>query len=213
MKFFLPLLAFLFVFATSCTKTQESAKAPIVTNGFFPSNPVKESLPSSVTGIDKHRYPNYAVEDRKRYVRTTAYSDQENEPGAVGNLNAAGTTLKYGNVRSAAADWSLYPLGTTFKIKGLPHTYVVDDYGSALVGTNTVDIYHPTLKLMRKWGTRPAEISIIKMGDWERSAYLLKGRRGYWHCKKMYDGVVKNLKKYGGEATAKSPEERKRLGI
>lgn len=177
---------------TSCSDLQHSAKAPIKGSSFFPAIPVPENLPTTVAGKDKHGYPNYAITDTKRYVRTTAYSDQENEPGAIGNLNAAGTVLKYGNVRSAAADWSVYPLGTLFKIKGLPYTYFVDDYGSALVGTNTVDIYHPTLRQMNKWGTRPVEIEVIKMGDWERSEYVLKGRRKYRHCGLMYNGVVKN---------------------
>lgn len=197
------LLGFASFAALSCSGVKNDSTVSTSTgpyNSFLPSVAIKSTLPSSLgNATDKYGSPTYSVEDRKRYVRTTAYSDQENEPGAVGNLNAAGTVLKYGKVRSAAADWSRYPLGTTFKIKGLPHTYVVDDYGSALVGTNTVDIYHPTLSLMRKWGTRHAELQIIQMGDWERSAYLLKGRTKYPHCKKMYHGVVSNLKKYGNE--------------
>ena len=100
--------------------------------------------------------------------------------------NALGTYLKYGQVRSAAADWSRYPVGTKFKIKGLPYTYVVDDYGSSLVGTNTVDIYHPNLATMRRWGTRLAEITVIQWGSYERTVNILKGRRGYDHTRKMY---------------------------
>ena len=201
------IFAVLACFMASCSKLASTDNAPSTTavaakGSFYPAIAVKDRLPSSVSHVDKHGFPSYAVKDRKRYVRTTAYSDQENEPGAEGNLNAAGTTLKYGRVRSAAADWSIYPLGTTFKIKGLPHTYVVDDYGSALVGTNTIDIYHPKLSLMCKWGTRPVEISIIKMGDWERTATLLKGRVKYRHCAQMYAGVMKNLLQR--KATAKN---------
>jgi len=198
------LLGFSFI---SCTDLKETSVSttPVQYNSFFPSVAVKNTLPSSLGNKeDKYGSPSYSVEDRNRYVRTTAYSDMENEPGAVGNLNAAGTVLKYGKVRSAAADWSIYPLGTTFKIKGLPHTYVVDDYGSALVGTNTVDIYHPSLSLMNKWGTRHVELNIIQMGDWKRSEHLLSGRRKYAHCAKMYAGVVKNLKKYGSVETAQN---------
>lgn len=123
---------------------------------------------------------------RSRAVRTTAYSHEENEVGAPWRKNAIGTYLKYGNVRSAAADWSRYPVGTKFKIKGLPHTYIVDDYGSALVGTNTIDIYHPNLTTMRLWGTRPAEISVIQWGDWERTLNILAGRTHYPHTRQMY---------------------------
>ena len=113
--------------------------------------------------------------------------------GAPGRLNAMGTVLKYGHVRSAAADWSRYPVGTTFKIKGLPHLYVVDDYGSALVGTNTIDIYHPTLSLMREWGSRDVEINVVRWGSWERGANLLRGRTKYPHCARMYYATMRKL--------------------
>ena len=42
---------------------------------------------------------------------------------------------------SAAADWSRFPLGTRFQIVGTQDRYVIDDYGGALVGTNTIDLY------------------------------------------------------------------------
>lgn len=146
-------------------------------------------------GTDKHGMPTYADAARVRYVRATAYSHMEKEPGAPGRKNAAGTILKYGKIRSAAADWSVLPLGTKFKIKGQPnHTYIVDDYGSALVGTNTVDIFKPTLRSMYAWGTRKIEITIVQMGSFERSAKLLKGRTKYWHCRQMYNAIQGKLK-------------------
>ena len=89
-------------------------------------------------------------------------------------------------MRSAAADWSKYPVGTRFKIKGLPYTYIVDDYGSALAGTNTIDIYHPNLASMRLWGTRIAEINVIRWGDWERTLNILLKRIKYPHTRMMY---------------------------
>ncbi|MGJ8697608.1 MAG: 3D domain-containing protein [Verrucomicrobiaceae bacterium] len=130
--------------------------------------------------------PTYSHSSRNRVVRTTAYSHEEMEVGAPWMKNAIGTNLKYGQVRSAAADWSQYPVGTKFKIKGLPYTYVVDDYGSALAGTNTIDIYHPNLSSMRRWGTRKAEITVIQWGSMQRTVNILKGRRGYSHTRKMY---------------------------
>ena len=143
---------------------------------------------------DKHGMPTYrSHSERTRYVRTTAYSHMENEPGAPGRMNAAGGILKYGRVRSAAADWSVYPLGTTFRVKGQPHTYVVDDYGSALVGTNTIDIFKPTLSSMREWGTRNTEITVVQWGCYERSVHLLKGRVRHDHCRRMHYGCTKKL--------------------
>ncbi len=158
-------------------------------NGFHPA-PTDPKLmeKANAKGLrkDKHGMPTYKDGVRHRLVRTTAYSHEENEPGAPWRKNAIGTYLKYGKVRSAAADWSVLPVGTKFKIKGLPHTYIVDDYGSALVGTNTVDIYHPNLRSMRRWGTRRAEITITQWGDWKRTLNILKGRKKYKHTRRMY---------------------------
>ncbi len=156
-------------------------------NGFLPVPASPEVIAGSAAlPKDKHGMPTYSLADRHRYVRTTAYSHQENEPGAPWKKNAVGTILKYGKIRSAAADWSRYPVGTKLKIKGLPHTYIVDDYGSALVGTNTVDIYHPTLRSMNRWGTRKTEITVIQWGDWDRTLKILSGRKKYAHTRKMY---------------------------
>ncbi len=156
-------------------------------NGFHPA-PYSKELLAKASGLkkDKHGMPTYKDTERHRVVRTTAYSHQENEKGAPWRKNAVGTYLKYGNVRSAAADWSVLPVGTKFKIKGLPHTYIVDDYGSALAGTNTVDIYHPTLKSMNRWGSRRAEITVIQWGSWSRTLNILKGRIKYKHTRQMY---------------------------
>jgi len=128
------------------------------------------------------------LSEKTRYVRTTAYSHKENEKGASGRKNAIGSILKYGQVRSAAADWSRYPLGTKFKIKGQNYTYQIDDYGSALVGTNTIDIFKPSLKSMRAWGTRKTEITVTKWGSFARSARILKGRRRFHFCNRMFRG-------------------------
>jgi len=143
---------------------------------------------------DKHGMPTYSSHsNRTRYVRTTAYSHMENEPGAFGMINAGGSRLKYVSVRSAAADWSVYPLGTKFRVKGQPHIYLVEDYGSSLVGTNTIDIYKPSLSYMKKWGTRHTEITVIQWGSYERSARLLKGRISHDHCRHMYYGCKRKL--------------------
>lgn len=129
-------------------------------------------------------------------VRTTAYSCKENEKGGIyGCKNAIGTTLRYGSVRSAAADWSRFPVGTTFKIVGQPHLYVIEDYGSALVGTNTIDVYKPSISMMNQWGVRHVPIQIVKWGSYERSAEILKARTKYAHTRKMYYAIQPKLRK------------------
>lgn len=109
-------------------------------------------------------------------VRTTAYTHTEATHLKYGVRNAVGGRLQYGRVRSAAADWSRFPLGTRFRIAGSPEIYVIDDYGSALVGKNTIDIYKPTARSMRQWGVRELEIEVIEWGSFEESLEVLLPR-------------------------------------
>jgi 3D (Asp-Asp-Asp) domain-containing protein len=127
-------------------------------------------------------------------VRTTAYCHTEADHLAYGSRNAAGGRLKFGAVRSAAADWSRYPLGTVFRIVGQPGVlYEVDDYGSALVGTGTIDLYKPTQSQMRSWGVRHVDIEVIRWGSYERSYQLLKDRTRHPHVRQMYHSIYRYL--------------------
>jgi 3D (Asp-Asp-Asp) domain-containing protein len=141
---------------------------------------------------DKYSMPVYSFSERNRIVRTTAYTSTESDHLIYGAHNATGTTLRYTNrVRSAAADWSFYPVGTTFRIKGLPYLYVVDDYGSALTGTGTIDIYKPTKEIMDLWGRRNVELTIVQWGSFTRSAELLSQRTKFDHCRQMLANIVR----------------------
>jgi 3D (Asp-Asp-Asp) domain-containing protein len=141
---------------------------------------------------DKHSMPVYSFSERNRIVRTTAYTCTESDHLIYGSKNATGTTLRYTNrVRSAAADWSFYPVGTTFRIKGLPYLYVVDDYGSALTGTGTVDIYKPNKEVMAQWGKRNVELTIVQWGSFTRSAELLSQRTKFDHCRQMLSNILR----------------------
>ena len=126
-------------------------------------------------------------------VRTTAYCHKEADSLPYGRLNAAGGVLQYGSViRSAAADWSRFPLGTRFRIQGEPHEYIIDDYGSALVGTNTIDIYKPTFTAMNAWGVRRVPIQIIEWGCFHKSRQILDGRKhvkGADHVRQMLNDI------------------------
>ena len=142
---------------------------------------------------DKHGMPFYSNE-RLRHVRTTAYTCSECDHLQYGSMNAAGTPLRYtSQVRSAAADWSVYPVGTTFRIKGLPYLYVVDDYGSALTGTGTIDIYKPTKDHMNAWGRRNVEIAVVRWGSYARSAEILAKRTHFDHCRQMYVNIQRRM--------------------
>ena len=141
---------------------------------------------------DKHSMPVYSFSERHRVVRTTAYTCSEDDHIVYGSKNATGTSLRYSDrVRSAAADWSFYPVGTVFRVKGMSELYVVDDYGSALTGTGTIDMYQPSRELMDKWGRRNVEISVVQWGSFKRSAEILSARTGYGHCRQMLANITR----------------------
>jgi len=124
-------------------------------------------------------------------IRTTAYSHHEADSKPYGKMTAAGTTLRSrGKLRSAAADWSRYPVGTKFRIVGTNQIYEVDDYGSALVGTDTIDIYQPTLRAMRNWGAPTVGIEILEWGSMKRSLEIIESRTHVPHVKEMYDNLL-----------------------
>ncbi|MEO0416111.1 MAG: 3D domain-containing protein [Verrucomicrobiota bacterium] len=139
-------------------------------------------------------------------VRTTAYCHKEADSLPYGKLNAEGTTLKYGGlVRSAAADWSVYPVGTKFRIVGQPYEFVIDDYGSALVGTKTIDLYKPTFAAMNEWGVRHVSIQIIQWGSFARSHKILHGRRHVKAANHVRTMLYSIEKKYGHGAVGAQP--------
>ena len=123
-------------------------------------------------------------------VRTTAYTQTE----AGGSVNAIGGRLRFGgDVYSAASDWSWLPLGTRFKLLSTGHTYVIEDYGSALVGRQTIDLFFTDRKSVRNWGVRQEPIQIIEWGSEAMSLKLLAPRTRHGHVAVM----VAQLRKQG----------------
>ena len=116
-----------------------------------------------------------------KVVRTTAYTSAE--PG--GCHNACGGILSTGAVHSAAADWSRYPVGTRFRIVETGELCEIDDYGSALIGTNTIDLYKDNRRQMRTWGVRMVHIQILVWGSARRSLEILTPRARNSHVRPM----------------------------
>lgn len=180
---------------SSASRTTEVSSRPTErSNDRFQVATPSESLVAAAASRpkDRHKMPVYSFTDRTRLVRTTAYTHTEADHLIYGNKNAAGTTLRYNDrVRSAAADWSFYPVGTVFRIKGMPHLYVVDDYGSALTGTATVDLYKPSMAVMNEWGLRQVELTVVQWGSMTRSAEILSHRTQHAHCARMFANIVR----------------------
>src|SRR5207249_9891576 len=93
-----------------------------------------------------------------------------------GRHNARGTFLSARQVMSAASDWSRFPLGTRFRIATTNEEYMIDDYGMALVGTDTIDLYKSSRLDMKHWGVRYVDIDILQWGSEERSLKVLAPR-------------------------------------
>jgi 3D (Asp-Asp-Asp) domain-containing protein len=118
-------------------------------------------------------------------VRTTAYTHTE----SGGRRNAVGVRLSGSKVMSAASDWSRFPLGTRFQIVGTTDRYVIDDYGGALIGTNTIDLYKSSRSAMRSWGVRHVDIDVLEWGSKEQSLKVLRPRGKNRLIRRMIAGL------------------------
>src|SRR5437660_3453467 len=118
---------------------------------------------------------------RMSNVRTTAYTRIEKG----GHRNALGKYLSGRHVMSAASDWSRFPLGTRFRIVNTREEFIIDDYGTALVGTGTIDLYKPTKLEMKRWGARNVDIDILQWGSEEQSLKVLGPRAKHAQVQKM----------------------------
>ena len=122
-------------------------------------------------------------------VRTTAYTHSRHSM----ERNANDSQLKAGGLKSAAADWSRFPLGTKFSVCETQQTYIVDDYGPALVGTSKIDLYMPSPREMRRWGVRKVTIIITEPGSYARSLALLKARKRGSYVRRMVKALEQKV--------------------
>ena len=88
-------------------------------------------------------------------------------------------------IGSAAADWSRWPMGTTFRLLSTGQMYRVEDYGWALSGRNTIDLYMANQREMNSWGAREETIQVLQWGDPQQSLQFLQSHQNYKHIKRM----------------------------
>ncbi len=139
------------------------------------------------------KYQKPIARERIQTVRTTAYTHTESDHVQYSNRNALGGCLQCGHINSAAADWSRWPAGTIFRIRETGELYQVDDYGWALAGTNTIDLYKPSRSAMNAWGVRQVTIENLQWGDPRRSLAVLRPRSGHRHIRRMIDGIEERM--------------------
>ena len=148
----------------------------------------KEARPSTAVNATRPLRPG-----QRLLVRTTAYT--QTEPG--GWANGIGGRLRYNMTNSSAAsDWSWLPVGTRFRMCCTGRTYVIEDYGSALVGRRTIDLFYPSRRLMRQWGCRNVEIEILAWGSPRRSLEVLGDRRRHPQVRAMVASLTQQARGY-----------------
>ena len=148
-------------------------------------------------------------------VRTTAYTHTESDHLEYGNHNALGGTLHAASapVLIAAAPRAvlelapativneeggfhrappnpgravLYaPAAPVFRIESTGQIYRVDDYGWALAGRNTIDLYKASTRAMNEWGVRREGIQVLSWGDRSESLRMLRNHQKYRHIRRM----------------------------
>ncbi len=150
-----------------------------------------------IVGCATQSKPTLTSGRRIPHVRTTAYTHHE---GGSGVHNALGEYLSGRHVMSAASDWSRYPLGTRFRLADTNEEYVIDDYGAALIGTDTIDLYKPSRLEMKNWGVRYVDIDVLQWGSEEQSLKVLQPRCKH-HCARQ---MVAALQKKKGKSVAQS---------
>jgi 3D (Asp-Asp-Asp) domain-containing protein len=160
---------------------------------------------SLVIGCATSSKPDLTSEQHIQRVRTTAYTHSER--GGGGPRNALGKRLSGERVKSAASDWSRFPLGTHFRIASTNEEYIIDDYGTALIGTDTIDLYKTNRLAMKQWGVRHVDIAILEWGSEEESLKVLGPRCKHGYVQKM----VAALEKKRGKAVAQASATRRSL--
>jgi len=121
----------------------------------------------------------------KKATRLTTTTTRVTKTTTVRGSKRAVAVGKPPKIGSAAADWSRWPMGTTFRLLSTGQTYRVEDYGWALSGRNTIDLYMSNRRDMNTWGARQEPIQILHWGDPQQSLQFLQSHTDYKHLKRM----------------------------
>ena len=179
----------------------QAASPPIhraeVTRRAIPVDGAPRALPVDDTGSFSPQLQPFSTEETsgsRRVTRTTKRGTKTTR-----TVKRAVVVSKP-RIGSAAADWSRWPAGTSFRLLSTGQIYRVDDYGWALAGRNTIDLYMPSRHEMNSWGAREENIQILQWGDSNASLRMLQAHQGYRHIRRMV------LELEGNDAAAASLE-------
>jgi 3D (Asp-Asp-Asp) domain-containing protein len=136
-------------------------------------------MPVDETGSFSPQLQPFSMEEKRTVTRTT-----KRETKTTRTAKRA-VVISKPRIGSAAADWSRWPAGTAFRLVSTGQIYRVDDYGWALAGRNTIDLYMPNQREMNSWGARQETIQILQWGDPKESLQFLRRHQDYRHIKRM----------------------------
>ncbi len=149
-----------------------------VTRRAVPVGDAPRALPVDDTGSYSPQLQPFSMEETRTVTRTT-------KRGTKTTRVKRAVVVRKPRVGSAAADWSRWPAGTAFRLLSTGQTYRVDDYGWALAGRNTIDLYMSNQREMNSWGARQETIQILQWGDPQESLQFLRRHQDYRHIKRM----------------------------
>jgi 3D (Asp-Asp-Asp) domain-containing protein len=138
------------------------------------------AIPVDENGSYSPPLQRFSMEERRRVAHTAKRPAKPTR-----NVKRAVVVSKPPQIGSAAADWSRWPAGTVFRLLSTGQNYRVEDYGWALSGRNTIDLYMANQREMNTWGARPETIEILKWGDPQESLQFLRRHQDYRHIKRM----------------------------
>jgi len=139
----------------------------------------------NISNTDTKLQPFSMQETKKTSRVTTTTTTRVTKTAPTRGAKRAVALGKPPKIGSAAADWSRWPMGTTFRLLSTGQTYRVEDYGWALSGRNTIDLYMSSQRDMNTWGARQEPIQILHWGDAQQSLQFLQSHTDYKHIKRM----------------------------
>jgi 3D (Asp-Asp-Asp) domain-containing protein len=141
---------------------------------------VPRAVPVDETASHSPQLQPFSMEETRTVTRTSKHAAKT--PRSVKRAVAVSRPPQIG---SAAADWSRWPAGTVFRLLSTGQNYRVEDYGWALSGRNTIDLYMANQREMNSWGAREEAIEILQWGDPRESLQFLRRHQDYRHIKRM----------------------------
>jgi 3D (Asp-Asp-Asp) domain-containing protein len=139
----------------------------------------------NISNTDAKLQPFSMQEKKATRVTTTSATTRVMKTTTVRGAKRAVAVSKPQRIGSAAADWSRWPMGTTFRLLSTGQMYRVEDYGWALSGRNTIDLYMSNRRDMNTWGARQEPIQILHWGDPQQSLQVLQSHTDHKHIKRM----------------------------